>query len=673
MKLSKFRVQNYKKINDTNWITCKDLTVIIGKNEAGKSAICKGLSKLNPSSGEKYDGLKEFPRRRYSAEFKQKDWIVSSAEFIFSSEERQQLSTIAPFLKNAKSVICSRYYSNKLQVDFQIDTQEVLLTVKSILPSLMKLKTEIETATAPTGMGEQLAPIKSGLVSFLQQKTSELNNKDPSFVVSNDFVTQISNQFNSQINEDWQHNSFKKSLEEKQKLEERAQSSIELNEAKKWVTNNLPQFLYFDRYDVIDSAIHISEFIRKLNSEPNNPRYRTTRCLFDHVGLDPETLKKLDPNTPEQNESTLRRWADERAINLSSASAAMTQKFADWWEQRKHKFHYQIDGQFFRIWVADDLDPSEIELDQRSAGMQYFFSFYLVFLEEAEKTHKNSIILLDEPGIHYHGTAQMKTVQFLRKISSKNQVIYTTHSPFMIDGDHLEEVKVAFENERLGYTEISDDIWPNDKDAIFPLQAGLGYSIAQTLFQSKRQLVVEGLTDYTLLKAMNNLLEKRKMTTLKDNIAIVPAGGVRHLLPLASLLKGNDVKFTALLDSDKPGMNKQTELKEKLLVDGITLNSVINDNKTEIEDLFPEKLYLDAVKQEYKDIELTFNEEEKKIIGISKRVQSLFDRQGKKFEKWIPTNVLIDWIQSDSKEHEIPQKTCEYFASIFVTVNNNLK
>ena len=71
--MQRFRIQNYKKIQDTNWIECNNITAFVGKNEAGKSALFRGLSKINPSDGEKYDGLKEFPRRRYTAEFNQKD------------------------------------------------------------------------------------------------------------------------------------------------------------------------------------------------------------------------------------------------------------------------------------------------------------------------------------------------------------------------------------------------------------------------------------------------------------------------------------------------------------------------------------------------------------------------------------------------------------------------
>ena len=89
MRLEKFRIQNYKKVQDTNWVNCRDLTALVGKNEAGKSAIFRGLSELNPSDAEKYDGLKEFPRRRYTDEFKSHDWPVASGLFVLEKSEKQ--------------------------------------------------------------------------------------------------------------------------------------------------------------------------------------------------------------------------------------------------------------------------------------------------------------------------------------------------------------------------------------------------------------------------------------------------------------------------------------------------------------------------------------------------------------------------------------------------------
>jgi len=320
-----------------------------------------------------------------------------------------------------------------------------------------------------------------------------------------------------------------------------------LTAARKWVSEHLPRFIYFDKYDVIDSAIHIPTFIQQLSSDSGVPRVRTTHCLFKHVGLNVQQLASLGRHRPDQGKDpNIQRQIDERAILASSASNAMTQKFESWWEQRKHQFHYQLDGDYFRIWVSDDLDPSEIELDQRSAGMQYFFSFFIVFLVEAEGAHSNSILLLDEPGLHLHGTAQAKVVKFLEKLSGDNQTLYSTHSPFMIDMDHLERARAVYEHED-GMTKVSEDVWPRDKDSLFPLQAALGYQLAQGLFVGKRQVIVEGITDYWLLKAMDQALATRGRKRLRADIVIVPSAGLTKLLPLASMLIGHSVDVAALL------------------------------------------------------------------------------------------------------------------------------
>ncbi len=285
------------------------------------------------------------------------------------------------------------------------------------------------------------------------------------------------------------------------------------------------------------------------------------------------------------------------------------------------------------------------------------------------------ILQLDEPGMQFHGTAQQKTVEFLNRISNENQLLYTTHSPFMIDGDHLENVKIVYEDEsNFGVIKVSDDVWSKDRDSLFPLQAGLGYSLAQTLFYSKFQLVVEGLTDYLFLKAINELLSRQKMSTIHEDIVISPAGGTSHLMPLASMLVGNDIKITVLLDGDQPGLQKEKTLKEKLLVNSLIVDNFTGKEKSEIEDFFEDSLYIEAVKSAYPKYKIEFNSDEEKIIPIVNRVEALFKRQGyDNLEKWKVGNVIIDWIAKQSSEKKISDNTCKKFEELFKQINTVLE
>ncbi|MCS6885513.1 MAG: AAA family ATPase [Acidobacteriota bacterium] len=560
-----------------------------------------------------------------------------------------------------------------MDIEFEPTPSISPLTWSEFTTTLERLGKDIGDLTAPEGKGDVLGATKTTLLKTLTQLKNSKSASNPTEVVSKAEVQSLINAIASQANEEWQRQTLQSIKEEAEEMLKRASFQENLNRAKKWIEENLPKFIYFDRYDVIDSAVHLPSFVHQLNQQPVPPRVRTTRCLFEYVGLDIQHLASLGRHhSSTASNETIRRYVDERAIYLSSASSAMTRKFQDWWEQRRHKFHYQVDGDFFRIWVSDDLDDSEIELDQRSLGMQYFFSFFTVFLAEAKDAHQKAILLLDEPGLHMHGTAQAKVVKFLEKLAQDNQTMYTTHSPFMIDADHLERIRVVYED-KDGTTKVSEDVWPRDKDALFPLQAALGYQLVQSLFIAKRQLIVEGPTDYSILKAFNQAIRQRGETSLRDDVIIVPSGGLSKLLPLASMLIGHTVEVVALLDGDEPGRKEGNKLTRKLLAGEAGRCLFIGDflegkPEAELEDIFPEEVYLEAVREAYSLQDLGFGEEENAKEGVVNKVKTLFERRSLgQFEKWLPAAVLRDWITS--KPEKFPDAVWQTVTQIFEAVN----
>jgi hypothetical protein len=667
MRLEAFRVQNYKKIRDTGWVTCCDLTAFVGKNEAGKSAIFRGLSKLNSSDGERYDGLKEFPRRRYTDEFSSQDWPVASGRFVLDDAERQVLAEACPVLRGVKKAEVTRHYSGTLSCEFEPKPKETPVSRAELRDAIDAAITQLRDLTGPEGKGEFLTPVKQNSLAALEaaKNAAAGDGEAPKPVIE-----QAVNAIATHSNEDWQKKLLDPVVLPLKELDRRAAVVEKLSFARIRVQTHLPKFIYFDRFDVLDSSIHIPTFVQQINS--GGPRVRTTHCLFRHVGLDVQKLVGLGRHQPGQGEDTnVRREVDERAILTSSASNAITQKFEDWWEQRQHKFRYQVDGDYFRVWVSDDLDPSEIELDQRSVGMQYFFSFYVVFLVESEGEHANSILLLDEPGLHLHGTAQAKVVKFLEKLSNDNQTLYSTHSPFMVDADHLERARAVYEDDE-GSTRISEDVWPRDKDCLFPLQAALGYQLAQGLFISKRQLIVEGLTDYWLIKALNEAFAIRKLTTLRNDIAVVPSAGISKLLPLASMLTGHDVEVAALLDGDEPARREGKKLADNLLAGKdrrcLFIGDFVSMKEAELEDIFPKEEYLSAVREAYPSVDLKFSTTEVAIPEIVNRVQAFFERQNLgRFEKWRPAAILRDRILANPDS--VPRAVCDTMVKIFEAVN----
>lgn len=671
MRLEAFRLQNYKRIADTDWVSCRDLTVLVGKNESGKSAIFRGLSKLNPSDNQKYDGLKEFPRSRYTDEFASLDWPVATGLFSLNDEERDELINLCPALKDIQKVKVTRHYSWKLKITFDPEIKFTSPESEELRNAIDEVIEDTKDLIAPDGNGDVLGQIKQNISNELEQFKKQLPPNGSN--ISKAQIDQALRIVSNKANEEWQKQLLDPIVSPLKRMAELCMAYEKSKNAEKWVSEHLPKFIYFDKYDIIDSAIYIPAFIQLLNSNNQNaPRVRPTYCLFKHVGLDLYKISSMGRHQPNQGDNAdIRRQIDERAVLASSASVAMTKKFGDWWDQHRHQFRYQFDGDYFRIWVSDEQDASEVELDQRSAGMQYFFSFFLIFLVEAEGAHVNSILLLDEPALHLHGTAQAKAVKFLEKVSKDNQTLYSTHSPFMIDADHLESVRVVYEGED-GTTKVSEDVWPRDSDTLFPLQAALGYQLAQSLFISKRQIIVEGITDLWLIKAFDQALTKKGKIHLREDLVIIPAAGIRNLLPLASMLIGHKIDVVALLDGDEPARKEGEKLNEKLLTadnrKSLFIGDFTNNKNAEIEDIFTEREYLSAVQEAYPSIDITFDPSEESKIGVINKVQAFFKRsRPEKFEKWRPAAILRDRI-SESPDTVSPQ-TYEIMGKIFESVN----
>ena len=242
-----------------------------------------------------------------------------------------------------------------------------------------------------------------------------------------------------------------------------------------------------------------------------------------------------------------------RSVKLNSASLDISEKFNQWFGQRRHKIRYQADGRYFRIWVSDDRRPDvDIELESRSKGFQWFFSFYLVFLVESDEGHKDAILLLDEPGLHLHPTAQQELMAFFETLSKDNPLLYTTHSPFLIDGERIHRNRPVTEDE-TGHSRISVDSWPEDRETIFRCKRRQATRWSGGLFQHKKNVLVEGLSDYLYLHALNLHCCALGRQGLPDDIYITPCGGTKLVGHIASLFLGRTCGRLSYWTATPPG------------------------------------------------------------------------------------------------------------------------
>ena len=598
MKLRSFRVQNYRCIDDSGEAPVEHIKALVGKNESGKTSILRALHKFNPASPEPYNGLKEFPRRRFH-EYEDKATVVE-LKFSLDPEDRNVLSEIDQRLAEVSGASVKKDYAGRYAVELLPDIQIPSPNLKGIFPLLIQLRGAIDRlddtvsgregglrwklldalTRVGTGIGEEtdLSIASSSREAFVRQvqEIQTLVGKSPdegSQKVIGDIVRLILNTI------DW--------------------ASID-SRINKYIVERLPVFVYFENYAILSGRIHLPSFAERFRAGLLSPEENTASMLLSFLKLDPEKLVKLGTRDGKSSQE-MQDAFDTRALMVDRAALSVSGLLADIWQQRKARLDLAIDGDYLRLWVADAVDGSRVELEQSSKGFQWFLSFYIVFMTETLEG-RDTVLLLDEPGLHLHAAAQQGLLRVLARLSEKNLVIYSTHSPFMIDLDALDTIGVLAETSRG--TKISEPTKTTDKTALFPLQAALGYALSRGLYTGEYSLLVENITDLWILSTISQHFKEKHHGYIADDIVITPSGGGQKSALFATMLAGQNMSVSVLLDSDVEGMSVKKQLVESPIARETNV-IFVNDASQEpgramdVEDLLPPSLYLKFVNDAY--------------------------------------------------------------------------
>ena len=370
---------------------------------------------------------------------------------------------------------------------------------------------------------------------------------------------------------------------------------------------------------------------------------------------------------------------------LEATSNNITDKLLEYWTTNKNleiKFEIQSKEntstrnieKILQIRIRNTKHRVTLPLKNRSKGFIWFFSFLVWFSKVQEK--KNLIILLDEPGLNLHAEAQADLLKYIDKeLLPRYQVIYTTHSPFMIESDKLDEVRTVYDsNDSKVGSIISNALEEKDQGTLFPLQAALGYNLAQNLYISDKNLLVEGVADLMFLTVMSGILKENNREGLNEDITIVPVGGLDKVATFISLLRGNELNMVCLLDTfiDQKGKKRLEDLiKDKIIKEKqIKFFDQYIDrlNIAEIEDMFEIEEYLKLFNEEFsKD----YKSISKKEIDINKPIIPQINQiiQKNRFNHYRPSRYLTSLCVG--KDY-FSESTLARFEALFKDINNLL-
>ncbi len=525
MILKSVNIENFRCIEETSSFTLDRVTSLVGKNEAGKTAILQALYKLNPDvedNGE-FDYLSEYPRRK-----------LEEYEKVHSDTPANVLTTIWDLQEDDRKVIekelfdssfikdqvkITRGYDNTTYWELIIDEKKLF---SSLLANFQLSKDELDLIKEVNTVNDLLQKLRS------EEKLSQN-------------FSSIIKLFTDKIPND--------------DIEEYIISLLE---------KQLPIFLYFSDYYKLSGQISLDNLLSRKANNQLEPAHRVFLALLDLAGSNIDELKTIDEY-------------ERQVAKLEIISKRLTRDILEYWTQNKNlEVVFAFDnarpkdpppynsGYIFRTRIRDIRDGFTVGFDKRSAGFVWFFSFFVWFSQVTKNYGKKLIVLLDDPGLNLHARAQEDLLRFIRgKLEPNYQVIYTTHSPFMLDTENLNSVRTVEDVEthegiRLG-TKVGSDILSTDPDTILPLQTVLGIGITQSLFIGKHTLLVEGPSDILYLEFMSKELKENGKEFLDRRWVITHTGGIDNIKSFVSLFGGNKLHVAVFCDLHI-GQKKKVEL-----------------------------------------------------------------------------------------------------------------
>jgi predicted ATP-dependent endonuclease of OLD family len=335
-------------------------------------------------------------------------------------------------------------------------------------------------------------------------------------------------------------------------------------------------------------------------------------------------------------------------------------------EQRNNGQHSVLDELKIRIW--DNRHSLSLPFTEHSAGFQWFFSFLAAF-SEYEHKDPSVVILLDEPAVGLHARAQADFLRFIEeRLTKRCQVIYTTHSPFMVQPGNLERVRLVEDRGTERGALVTSDVLTRDRDTLFPLQGALGYDLVQHLFVAENNLVVEGTSDYAYLRTISDYLASKGRQHLDVKWSIVPVGGA-DLVPTFVALLGNHLRITVLVDSRKGGQQRLNQMAKDGYLEQqriILVGSIFNRAAADIEDLFEEEEYLLLYNKAFSK-SLT----PAKLKGNDPIVSRIARHEGvDRFDHGRPADVLLR--ERELSLSKLSEQTLNRFEKLFERINATL-
>ena len=592
MRLREFRVQAFRCIHDSGEVVVGDLAAFVGRNESGKTTILQALTLLNKEESVSELDLCDEMTDRLKSEIR-----VVDGNFDLNHDETEIIREKFPGLELKKLKIFRTNKNPEIQYDFgdikidekeeenleqwQVITQNVSNFIESI-PNYISKKLDIDFFTGSMPSDKKLIQIQ------LDELDANVQN----------IATE-----EQQVLSEWEQ----AYLSIIKNIKNISMDDTKIDSLKKFIGDNLhPRFVYFSDYKKILGNINLSEYVKETENVASAgieyiegfDRAETVRNLLYLAELDIEQLEKMK-NSP----SKFIKF-------LSAASKNLTQRLNPSWKGEAINVELRLNpGNILSVVLSDVHTDGTITntglLNRRAEGFKWTFSFIVNFAAETQKAElKEAILLLDEPARNLHPTQQMGISDLLKNLAGSNQVLYATHSPFMIFDYTPGNLLVVELDRKKHLSKIFYDYWKADDATLTPILYGLSRGLVDSItnrevgFNSRPLIIVETMSDTMYLNAFDKFLQDPNISM--NPLNVVPAYSKNSVLPLSLFYNNHGYNTFVLLDNDQESNQIAGQLKNNKILETQIIFFESNGNLLQsIEDYMVIEDYLYAVNQTY--------------------------------------------------------------------------
>ena len=592
MRLRRFRIRAFRCIHDSGDVTVGDLAAFVGRNESGKTTILQGLILLNRD-----EIVSELDLCDEMVEELKSEINVAEGVFELNEHEREFVKEKFPSLDIKRLKIFRTNKNPEIQYDFE--DGKIGEEQNTNLRSWQSITSDLQNFinTIPNHIQEQLDTDFFQLSS--PPKTIGDFKKDLQIFDEN--IKSVASEEEEVVSE-W-NELYPKILENSNGF----LNTSERLELEEFIKDNLhPRIVYFSDYKKILGNINLQDYLHGVKSSTSGnveyveefDRVETVRNLFYLAELELDKLEEYQ-NSP------------SKLIKLlNQASKKLTSRLNPAWKGEPIHVELRFNpGNIMSVIISDVHRDGTITntglLNRRAEGFKWTFSFIINFAAETQRSElKEAILLLDEPARNLHPTQQRGISDLLKNLAGTNQVLYATHSPFMIF-DYTPGNLLVVELERKNHlSKIYYEYWKADDATLIPILYGLSRGLVESTVDreigsnSRPIIIVETMSDTMYLNAFDKFLQDPNISM--NPLNVIPAYNKNSVLPLAIFYRDHGYNTFILLDNDNESKQIAEQLKNNKFSEVQTIFFEREGKLLQsIEDYMVTEDYLYAVNQTY--------------------------------------------------------------------------